>query len=100
MRKVMHNKNRILGIVGACLFALLITLLLPGTATAAQDVENTYAVVVTTGNTAGDNVSYFGLQYVDTDGYTHVEHVFPHKGGLKNSLNMVLNGSYNGEVKN
>ena len=91
----MHNKKRILGIVGACLFALLITLFLPGTATAVQNVENTYAVVVTTGNSAGDNVSYFGLQYVDTDGYTHVEHVFPHKGGLKNSLSMVLNSSYN-----
>ena len=65
----MHNKKRILGIVGACLFALLITLLLPGTATAVQNVENTYAVVVTTGNSAGDNVSYFGLQYVDGSFY-------------------------------
>ena len=99
MRKVMHNKNRILGIVGACLFALLITLLLPGTASAAQNVENTYAVVVTTGNSAGENVSYFGLQYVDTDGYTHVEHVFPHRGGLKNSLSKVLNSSYNADER-
>ena len=41
MRKVMHNKKRILGIVGACLFALFLTLLLPGRATSAQNVENT-----------------------------------------------------------
>ena len=43
MRKAMHNKKHILGIVGACLFTLIITLLLPGTATAVQNVENTYA---------------------------------------------------------
>ena len=71
MRKARHNKLHILGIVGACLFVLLITLLLPGTATAAKNVENTYAVVVTTGNDSGDGVTYFGLKYVDTDGYTH-----------------------------
>ena len=88
MRRVMHSKKRILGIVGACLFSLLITLLLPGTADAVKNVENTYAVVVTTGNVAGDNVSYFGLEYVDTDGYTHVEYVFPHKGALQNSFEM------------
>ena len=88
MRRVMHSKKRILGIVGACLFSLLITLLLPGTADAVKNVENTYAVVVTTGNVAGDNVSYFGLEYVDTDGYTHMEYVFPHKGALQNSFEM------------
>ena len=82
MRKGMYNKNRILGIVGACLFVLLITLLLPGTATAAKTVENTFALVVTTGNDMGDHVSYFGLEYVDTDGYTHIEYVFPYKGGF------------------
>ena len=70
MRKVMHNKKHILGIVGAFLFALFIALMLPGTATAAQNVENTYALVVTTGNNSGEGVSYFALEYVDTDGYT------------------------------
>ena len=92
MRKVMHHKKRIVNIVWAFLAVLLITLFLPGKATAAQNVENTYAVVVTTGNDAGDNVSYFGLQYVDTNGYTHFEHVFPHKGGLQDAFNMVQNG--------
>ena len=92
MRKVMHNKKHIVGIVGACLFALLITLFLAGTAMAVQNVENTFAVVVTTGNDAGNNVTYFGLQYVDTDGYTHFEHVFPHKGGLQDAFAMVQNG--------
>ena len=95
MRKVMHNKKHILGIVGACLFVLLTTLLLPGTATAAQNVENTYALVVTTGNEAGDGVSYFALEYVDTDGYTHMEYVFPFKGGLQDALKMASNdGKY------
>ena len=88
MRKVMHNKKHILGIVGACLFALFIALLLPGTASAAKNVENTYAVVVTTGNAAGEGVSYFALEYVDTDGYTHMEYVFPFKGGFRDSLLM------------
>ena len=92
MRKVMHNKKHILGIVGACLFALFIALLLPGTATAVQNVENTYAVVVTTGNDAGDGVSYFGLRYVDTDGYTHMEYVFPFKGAFQDSLLMASGG--------
>ena len=98
MRKVMRNKKHILGIVGACLFALFIVLLLPGTATAAQNVENTYAVVVTTGNEAGDDVSYFALEYVDTDGYTHMEYVFPFKGGLQDALKMAsLDGAYSYE---
>ena len=94
----MHNKKRILGIVGACLFALFIALVLPGTATAAQNVENTYAVVVTTGNDSGEGVSYFALEYVDTDGYTHMEYVFPFKGGLQDSLNMASrDGNYASE---
>ena len=99
MRKVMHNKKRILAIVGACLLALFITLLLPGKATAGKELENTFAVVVTTGNDAGDGVSYFGLEYVDTDGYTHTEYVFPHKGGLQDSLKMASDkGYYAGET--
>ena len=48
MRKVMRDKKHILGIVGAFLVVLFITLLLPGAATAAKNVENTYAVVITT----------------------------------------------------
>ena len=92
MRKAMHNKKHILGIVGACLFALFIALILPGTATAVQNMENTYAVVVTTGNDPGDGVSYFALEYVDADGYTHMEYVFPFKDGLKDSLNLASNG--------
>ena len=68
----MHNKKRILGIVGACLFALLITLLLPGTATAAQNVENTYAVVVTTGNSAGENVAKHLLSATFTSSSTSI----------------------------
>ena len=91
MRKVMHNKKHIFGIVGACLFALFIALVLPGTATATQNMENTYAVVVTTGNDSGEGVSYFALEYVDTDGYTHMEYVFPFKGGLQDSLNLAVN---------
>ena len=99
MRKVMHNKKYILGIVGAFLFVLLITPFLPGTATAAKHTENTYAVVVTTGNDAGDGVVYLGLQYVDTDGYTHMEYVFPSKGGLQESLKMAAgNGSFVAET--
>ena len=98
MRKVMRNKKHILGIVGACLFALFLALVLPGTAPAAQNVENTYAVVVTTGNGAGEGVSYFALEYVDTDGYTHMEYVFPFKGGLQDSLKMASNdGKYASE---
>ena len=95
MRKVMHNKKHILGVVGACLFALFLVLVLPGTATAAQNVENTYALVVTTGNDPGEGVSYFALEYMDTDGYTHMEYVFPFKGGLQDALNMASNdGQY------
>ena len=98
MRKVMHNKKHILGIVGACLFALFLTLVLPGTATAVQNVENTYAVVVTTGNEPGDGVSYFALEYLDADGYTHMEYVFPFKGGLRDALDMASgNGQYASE---
>lgn len=93
MRKAVHNKKHILGIVGACLLVLLITVLLPGTATAVKNVENTYAVVITTGNNPGDYVSYFGLQYVDTDGYTHTEYVFPYKDGFHNALDMALDGA-------
>lgn len=95
MRKVMHNKKYILGIVGAFLLILLATLLLPGTATAAIDAENTYAVVVTTGNLSGADVSYFGLEYVDVDGVTHTEYVFPHRGGLKDSIFLASDGKYN-----
>jgi transcription termination factor Rho len=40
MRKVMRDKKHILGIVGAFLVVLFITLLLPGAATAARNVEN------------------------------------------------------------
>ena len=99
MRKVMRNKKHILGVVGACLCAFLITLLLPGIATAKQNVENTYAVVVTTGNDAGEGVSYFALEYVDTDGYTHMEHVFPFKGGLQESLKLASgDGNYASET--
>lgn len=95
MRKVMHNKKNILYIVGAFLLALIITVFLPGTATSVKNVENTFAVVVTTGNEAGDGVAYFGLQYVDTDGYTHMEYVFPHKGALQASLEMIAGkGNY------
>ena len=98
MRKVMRNKKHILGIVGACLFALFLALVLPGTATATKNVENTYALVVTTGNGAGEGVSYFALEYVDTDGYTHMEYVFPFKGGLQDSLKMASNdGKYASE---
>ena len=98
MRKVMHNKKHILGIVGACLAALLIVLMLPGTATAVRHVENMYALVVTTGNEAGDGVSYFALEYVDPDGYTHMEYVFPFKGGLTDSLYMASeDGKYAAE---
>ena len=92
MRKAMHNKKRILVIVGAFLFALLLTMFLPGTATAAQKVKNTYAVVVTTGKDAGDNVSFCGLQYKDTMGFSHVEYVVPFKGGLQDAFEMVLAG--------
>ena len=98
MRKAMHNKKHILGIVGACLFVLFAVLLLPGTATAAQNVENTYALVVTTGNDPGEGVSYFALEYVDTEGYTHMEYVFPFKGGLQDALKMAsTNGKYASE---
>ena len=93
MRSVMHNKKHILGIVGAFLFVLFITLILPGTATAARNVENTYAVVITTGNDAGDGVSYIGLEYLDADGYAHMEYVFPHNGGLQASLDLASNQS-------
>ena len=86
MGKAMHNKKRILTIVGAFVFALLITVLLPGKATAVKDVEDMYAIVVTTGNDEGDHVTYFGLEYIDTDGYTHVEYVFPFKDGLWHSI--------------
>ena len=86
MKVAMHNKKHIVTIVGACLLALFLTLLSSGTAEAAQDVENTFAVVVTTGNDAGDNVNYFGLEYVDADGYSHIEYVFPHRGALLDSL--------------
>lgn len=86
MRMAMHNKKHILVVVAACLLALFVALLCVGTADALEDVENTYAVVVTTANDAGDNVGYFGLNYVDTDGYTHVEYVFPHRGGLLDTL--------------
>lgn len=88
MRSAMHNKKHIVGIVGAFLFVLFVTLVLPGTATAAKNVENTYAVVVTTGNDAGDGVSYIGLEYLDADGYSHTEYVFPHNGGLQSSLDL------------
>ena len=95
MRKVMHNKKHIMGIVRACLVVLLAAILLPGSARATQNVENTYALVVTTGNDSGEGVSYFALEYVDTDGYTHMEYVFPFKDGLKNALNMASNnGDY------
>lgn len=98
MRKVMDNKKHILGVVATCLFVLLVTLLLPGRATADQTVDNTYAVVVTTGNDAGNGVSYFALEYVDTDGYKHLEYVFPFKGGLQDSLNMASSdGNYASE---
>ena len=92
MRKVMDNKKHILGIVGTCLFVLLMTLLLPGRATADQTVENTYAVVVTTGNDIGNGVTYFALEYVDTNGYKHLEYVFPFKGGLQDSLKLASDG--------
>ena len=88
MRSAMHNKKHIVGIVGAFLFVLFVILVLPGTATAAKNVENTYAVVVTTGNDAGDGVSYIGLEYLDADGYSHTEYVFPHNGGLQSSLDL------------
>ena len=88
MRSAMHNKKHIVGIVGAFLFVLFVTLVLPGTATAAKNVENTYAVVVTTGNDAGDGVSDIGLEYLDADGYSHTEYVFPHNGGLQSSLDL------------
>lgn len=93
MRSVMHNKKHILGIVGAFLFVLFITLILPGTATAARNVDNTYAVVITTGNDAGNGVSYIGLEYLDADGYSHMEYVFPHNGGLQASLDLASNQS-------
>ena len=88
MRKVMHDKKHIVGIVGAFLVVLFITLLLPGTATAAKNVENTFAVVITTGNDVGDHVAYFALEYVDTDGYTHMEYVFLNQGAHEDSLLM------------
>ena len=94
MRKVMHHQKYILGIVGAFLLALVATLFLPGTATAAKDVENTYAIVVTTGNLSGADVTYFGLEYVATDGYSHIEYIFPHKGGLKDSILLASDGNY------
>ena len=94
----MLNKKRIVNIVGACLFVLFLVLILPGTATAAKTVENTYAVVVTTGNDAGNNVSYFGLQYLDADGYSHFEYVFPHKDGLQDTYEMVPGSNYTEET--
>ena len=91
MRKVMHDKKHILGIVGAFLVVLFITLLLPGTATAVKNVENTFAVVITTGNDVGDQVVYFALEYVDVDGYTHIEYAFLNQGAHMDSLQMAGN---------
>ena len=99
MRKVMHNKRYILGAVGAFLLSLFAVLLLPGTATAAKNVENVYAVVVTTGNLSGEGVSYFGLEYVDAEGVTHTEYLFPHKGGLQDSVRFASDGAYNTSEK-
>lgn len=93
MRKVMRDKKHILGIVGAFLVVLFITLLLPGAATAAKNVENTYAVVITTGNDMGDHVAYFALEYVDTDGYTHLEYAFLNQGAHMDSLKMAATSS-------
>ena len=49
------------------------------------DVDNTYALTVTTGTSAGTNVLYFGVVY-QSGGQEYTQFILPHEGDLERSI--------------
>ena len=87
MGKVTAKNRRGKGRKLLCLllaFAILIPML-PVMAEAAE-LTDRLVLQITTGESAGEEVTFIALEYRDTSGYLHKEYIFPHLDGLNNTF--------------